>query len=429
MQSRIGSTVLRAGFAIFAAVLFVTTARGTDHQTVLYNFGNDMDGVGPSGGLITDSVGNFYGVTAQGGYTSCLFGCGTAFELSPTPGGGWTETVLHNFGGGNDGILPVGGLVMDRRGNLFGVTTQGGIQGDGTIFELSPDGMGGWTETVLYSFRTNSDEAFPSGGLTMDAEGNLYGTAESGGSFGAGTVFELSPSSGGTWTETTLHSFASGDDGASPIGGLIMDSSGNLYGTTYGGGPGGVFCQGDGCGTVFELSPGASGWTETVLDSFNGDDGAAIWAGVVMDRAGNLYGTAYQGGNLSGDNCAPFGCGTVFELSPSGGGWTETTLHTFDGQPDTGYPQTPLILDSAGNLYGTGTGTSFVPATVFELSPRQGGWLESLLSSFNPNNGPTSGVVMDRFGQLYGEAGGGLYGGGIGYRLTPPFIRPASRAH
>jgi uncharacterized repeat protein (TIGR03803 family) len=430
MQVRILSTVLRAGFAIVATVLLVTTAWGTDHQTVLYNFGNDMDGVEPGGGLIMDSAGNLYGVTSEGGFNSCLFGCGTAFELSPKPGGGWTETVLHDFGGGsNDGILPVGGLVMDRRGNLFGVTVQGGLQGDGTVFELSPDGSGDWTETVLYNFGTNS--AFPSGGLTMDAAGNLYGTAEYGGSYGWGTVFELSPSLGGNWSETTLHSFGSGNDGTGPLGSLIMDAAGNLYGTTYAGGEGEGFCRGSGCGTAFEVSPGVSGWTETVLHSFNGEDGTAIWAGLVMDAAGNLYGTALQGGDLTGENCAPFGCGTVFELSLNGGGeWTETTLRSFGGPPDTGYPQAPLILDSAGNLYGTGSGCcSFVPAAVFELSPRQGGWVEALPFIFNPNSGPTSGVILDRFGELYGEAGGGLYGGGIAYKLTPPSIRPGPHAH
>ena len=430
MRASLLSIVLCSGFATCAAVLLVTTAWGSDHQTVLYNFGNDMDGSGTGGGLIMDSGGNIYGVTAQGGFTSCLFGCGTAFELSPKPGGGWTETVLHNFGDGNDGILPVGGLVMDRRGNLFGVTTQGGLQGDGTVFELSPDGSGGWTETVLYSFQTNSNEAFPSGGMTMDTAGNLYGTALYGGSYGWGTVFELSPSSGGNWTETTLHSFGSGNDGASPLGGLIMDAAGNIYGTTYEGGDRSVFC-GVGCGTAFELSPGVSGWTETVLHSFNGEDGSGLWAGLVMDAAGNLYGPAPQGGDLTGQNCAPFGCGTVYELSPDGGGgWTETTLHIFSGQPpDTGGPLVPLILDNAGNLYGAGEGDSVIPAVVFELSPRHGSWPETLLFTFTQENGPTSGLFMDRFGELYGEASGGLYSGGIAYKLTPASIRAASHAH
>ncbi len=428
MQVRILSMVLRAGFAIFAAGLFVTTAWGTDHQTVLYNF-NGTDGAGAAGGLIMDSAGNLYGVTNQGGTNgNCFSGCGTVFELSRNPRGSWSESVLYDFEGGNDGIYPVGNLFMDVAGNLYGVTSQGGTHGVGIVFELSANGSGGWTETVLYSLGTNSDESSPTGGLIMDAAGNLYGTASYGGSYGWGTVFKLSPSSGG-WTETTLYSFSGGDDGLGPNGNLVMDAAGNLYGTTFNGGQGGGFCQGSGCGTVFQVSPGVSGWTETVLHSFNADEGYGPSAGLVMDAAGNLYGTAYQGGNLTGENCAPFGCGTVFEVSPNGGGWTETTLHAFGGQPDTGYPLARLLLDSAGNLYGTGTRATLVPPAVFELSPRQGGWLESLPFSFNPNDGPTSGVILDRLGELYGEAGGGVYGAGVAYELTSPSIRPASRAH
>jgi uncharacterized repeat protein (TIGR03803 family) len=162
-----------------------------------------------------------------------------------------------------------------------------------------------------------------------------------------------------------------------------------------------------------------------MLHSFNSGDGSTLWAGLVMDAAGNLYGTALQGGDLTGQNCAPFGCGTVFELSPNGGGWMETTLHTFGGQPDTGYPQAPLILDSTGNLYGTGSGSVSAPAAVFELLSRPDGWTETLLFAFNQESSPGSGLLMNHFGELYGEASGGLYSGGIAYKLTPPFIRPA----
>jgi len=440
MQARMLSPFLRAVFAMLAAVPFATGAWAADHQSILNNFGNGTDGVAPSGGLIRDSAGNFYGVTTMGGIGgggNCYFGCGTIFELSPAPGGGWTETVLYLFDG-SEGIYPAGSLIMDGAGNLYGATSyDGGPYDGGTIFELSPS-PAGWTETVLHTFGDNgngfdpNDGRTPNGSLVMDAAGNLYGATADGGTHGYGTVFEVSPSQGGGWTETVLYSFGNVPDGDGPLGSVIMDSAGNLYGTTYQGGQGGGFCQGSGCGTVFELSPVAGGgWTETILHSFQANDGFGLRASLVMDGEGNLYGTAYQGGNLS--VCAPFGCGTAFELSPvAGGGWTETTLYSFNGQPDAGYPLTPLILDAAGNLYGTtqagGNGNA---GTVFKLSPAQGGWREALPYSFTRDSGqgPSSPLFLDRFGNLYGEGGGGTYDGGIVYELTPPSIRlgPATR--
>jgi uncharacterized repeat protein (TIGR03803 family) len=248
-----------------------------------------------------------------------------------------------------------------------------------------------------------------------------------GGTYGDGMVFELSPGEGGAWTETVLHSFGNGSDGQAPESGVIMDAAGNLYGTTV---QGGTNCSQSGCGTVYELSPSEDGsWIETVLHSFDGNDGLQPWASLILDAAGNLYGTTSQGGAY----CAPFGCGTVFELSPSeGGGWTETVLHSFNNDGHDGEdPVAPLILDPAGNLYGTTTyGGTGLYGTVFELSHRAGGWIETVLCNFGDDNGVIfGGVVMDRAGDLYGNTeGGGLYGYGTAFELTPPAIRPSHTA-
>ena len=414
--------LLRAVLAILATALLLTSA-WADHQTVLHSFGNGSDGMGPIGGLLMDAAGNLYGVTYGGGIYQCYGGgCGTVFELSRVPGGRWTETVLYNFANTNDGGGPDAGLIMDAAGNLYGVTAYGGLNGDlGTVFELSPGAGGTWTETVLYSFSGN-DGRDPAGSLIMDAAGNLYGLTDDGGAYGEGIAFELSPSGGGGWTETVLHSFGNGSDAAYPAGSLIMDAAGNLYGATM---QGGSYCPGYGCGTVFELSPAqGGGWTETVLYSFNGSDGFQPRAGLVMDATGNLYGTTVQGGPY----CF-FGCGTVFELSPSvGGGWTEMTLYNFQNPPDAEGPDTVLILDSAGNLYGTASlAGNYGYGAVFEVSPRQGSWTETQLYSFgrDADGGGSGGVIMDRFGDLYGEGGGGIYYGGTAYELTPPATRPA----
>jgi uncharacterized repeat protein (TIGR03803 family) len=227
-----------------------------------------------------------------------------------------------------------------------------------------------------------------------------------------------------------LHEFGNGSDGTDPNGGLVIDAVGNVYGTTEGGGI--YTCNGfvNSCGAVFELSPSGSGWTETVLYSFNGTDGYQPRAGLVMDAAGNLYGIAFQGGNVTGQNCAPFGCGSMFEMSPNaGGGWTESALYNFNNQPDGALPAATLILDPVGNLYGTTSlGGSGGEGTVFEVSPRGGEWNETVLLSFDGVNGglPATGVIRDRLGNLYGTTGlGGLYYAGQVFELTSPTIRLA----
>ena len=257
----------------------------------------------------------------------------------------WNEKVLHSFNdNGQDGGTPEAGLIFDAAGNLYGTTLGGGTYGGGTVFELTPTAGGGWTEKVLYSFCSQpncTDGAGPLAGLILDAAGNLYGTTSQGGDYQCpsgtytycGTVFELKPIAGGGWTEQVLHSFdGSGTDGTYPSAGLIFDAAGNLYGTTQ---VGGYY----GGGTVFELTPTAGGaWTENVLFSFDGTGGAVPFAGLIFDGAGNLYGTTYEGGTYSN--------GTVFELTPTaGGGWTEQVLHGFGNGTDGYYPHAGLIFD------------------------------------------------------------------------------------
>ena len=288
---------LSTTLAICAVTVLVTSTWAATNEKVLHSFnGNGADGYQPEASLIFDAVGNLYGTTYWGG----TYGFGTVFELTPSGGGGWTETVLHSFQpNGTDGNYPIAGLIFDAAGNLYGTTSAGGTYGFGTVFELTPEEGGGWTETVLLNFN-GTDGSYPHAGLAFDAAGNLYGTTGYDGTYHYGTVFELTPTAGGGWTETVLHSFGNGTDGASPFAGLIFDAAGNLYGTTSAGGTYGT-------GTVFELTGGR----EQVLYSFKsryGADGATPYAGLIFDAAGNLYGTTYWGGN--------YGDGTVFELTP-----------------------------------------------------------------------------------------------------------------
>ncbi len=244
---------------------------GSWAESVLYSFQGGIDGAGPGAGLTPDAAGNMYGTTTAGGGasgTDCqVDGCGTVYELSPNSDGSWSEKVLYSFQGGSDGAFPIGSLVSDRKGNLFGVTLSGGSTpcyfgtGCGTVFELQR-GPSGWTKSTIYQFVGGTDGMSPQCSLTLDATGNLYGTTEYGGGFvlifGYGTVFELSPASGGSWTESVLYRFTGEADGGIPEGGVVLDSAGNLYGTSTAGGTSGV--QGNGGGTVFKLTNGS--WTE-----------------------------------------------------------------------------------------------------------------------------------------------------------------------
>jgi uncharacterized repeat protein (TIGR03803 family) len=437
MRSNKTSIGLTAVSAVITLALLLSGSHAAAQEKVLHSFGlNGKYGSGPSGSLIFDASGNLYGTTYAGG----VYNYGTVFELTPTADGRWTEKVLHSFNNnGKDGYNPAASLIFDALGNLYGTTTNGGPNTSsygigGTVFELSPKSGGGWTEKLLHNFGKPSDGADPQGVLTFDTAGNLYGTAYTGGFYGYGAVFELTPTTAGGWTEALLHSFgATATDGYWPYAGLIFDAAGNLYGTTVGGGS-------YAAGTVFQLSPTAGGgWTEDILYTFNdnGKDGYNPSANLVFDVAGNLYSTSNLGG--TGRCTVSFGsvigCGAVFELRPAaGGGWTETLLHSFAGNgiigdggdsKDGWVPYAGLIFDGSGNLWSTAAyGGTHGGGTVFELIPATGGaWMEKVLHNFgNGTDGanPEASLISDSAGNLYGTTyAGGSGGGGTVFEVIP----------
>jgi uncharacterized repeat protein (TIGR03803 family) len=412
-----------------------SASQGTTETTekLLRTFASGKGGGSPFGKLIFDSAGNLYGTTLAGGgfNTECPNGwCGAAFELTPTSGGRWKETVLHDFTFGKDGTEPLAGLIFDSAGNLYGTTYSGG-RGNcsgrcGVVFELTPTSGGKWQETVLYAFSGGAYGASPTGGLIFDAAGNLYGTTGSGGNRGFGVIFELMPISKGKWKEKVLYAFTGGKDGGQPGASLIFDAAGNLYGTASNGGGGS--CEG-GCGVVFNLVLGDGKWREKVLHEFTGlNDGGYPNSALIFDPAGNLYGTTNMGGNRG--DCQGFGCGVVFRLTPmSNGRWKATVLHTFSGGNDGAAPGTDLTFDAAGNLYGTaydgGIGNcAYGCGLAFKLTLTPNGkWKETVLHSFtggNDGGNPASGLILDAKGNLYGSAyDGGADGWGVVFELTP----------
>ncbi len=332
-------------------------AEGRFKYRVLYVFQGDGDGANPEGHLTFDAAGNLYGTTRGGGTGSCSGAlCGTVFELSPTVSGYWKETVLYSFSNAS-GYLPTSGVIFDSAGNLFGTALAGGSPPDpllvGVVFQLTPSGTG-WTESIIHTFTDAPDGAYP-WGLKPDGDGNFWGVTDYGGnatacSFGCGTVYEITPTTFGGWNYSLIYNFQGGLDGIAPVGDLIFDVAGNIYGTTSQGGR--SPCATYTCGTVFELTKSSAGsWTEQVLYHFQGaPDASYPLSGLVLNETGNLYGTTYYGGVGA---CG--GCGTVFELSPSsGGGWTETILHSFDPTAfDGAHPFAALIFGPEGRLYGT----------------------------------------------------------------------------
>jgi uncharacterized repeat protein (TIGR03803 family) len=335
-----------------------------------------------------------------------------------------TEDVLYSFPGGVSGSNPYAGLTLDSDGNLYGTTGGGGNSancdlgsGCGTVFELAAST---WTQTVLYSFQgaTKNDGSGPQAGLIFDKTGALYGTTASGGAYGYGTVFKLAPPTtpDGTWTETVLHSFKGGTDGTNPASALIFDSSGSLYGTTATGGASSF-------GVAFKLTPPTTGtaWTEKILYTFTGlADGGKPYSALVFKGA-NLYGTTLDGGASSQ--------GAVFELvaPPKGGTWTEKVLYSFTGGTDGGKPYAALILDMFGNLYSTtGLGGKSGYGTVFKLTEPKTGtttWTESVLFSFSGGASGSyarTGLVFDTAGNLYGVTGVGTTNSGVVFELKVP---------
>jgi uncharacterized repeat protein (TIGR03803 family) len=413
---------------IFGLLNAASPVFASSKEKVLYSFcslSNCADGNTPESNLIFDAAGNLYGTTFDGG----AYGLGSVFQLAPGSDGEWTEKVLYSFCSATncaDGTNPEG-LVFGKDGKLYGIAQTGGGYGFGAVFQLARGKGGAWSQKVLYNFNASgTDGYYPYTGLVVDAAGSLYGVTEWGGVYGDGTVFQLTEGPKGKWREKTLHSFnQNGKDGYAPFSGLIFDPAGNLYGTTTIGGSSGTGCGGNGCGIVFQLTPGAKGkWTEKLLHSFsdNGKDGYDPWAGVVRDAAGNLYGTTSAGGASS--------CGTVFKLVPGAGNkWTEKVLHSFEKDPTDGcVPLAGLVIDADGNLYGTTFyGGAFSDGTIFELRPGTNSkWTERVVHDFNwsvyvkDGTFPGAGLTLDTKGNLYGttENGGNLNYGTV-FELTP----------
>ena len=396
------------------AFTFVNTAVAQGHYKILYTFGSAPGAVYPHGALVRDGVGNLYGTSNSGGSEPCTYGtgCGTVFRLAPQSDGSWSETVLYSFLGGDDGYYPVAGLVMDATGTLYGTTEFGGISDCGIIFKLTPNVDGSWTKTTIYRF-SGADGALPMASMIFDGAGNLYGTTAIGGPNACATVFKLSPNSDGSWSQSLLHAFAlyegcdlesavafdasgnlygaaltagplddyygavfqltpnsdgswsmtliyrfkDGKDGANP-GPVVVDATGTLYGTASG-------WNDYGLGTVYKLKPNSDGtWTQTVLHTFTGYLDGGTPGGLIFDSHGYLYGTTIYGG-ASGD------AGTVFRMKPNTDGtWTGRSLHQFGTGLKDGANPNSLISDPSGNFYGTTPfGGSGATGILFELIP------------------------------------------------------------
>jgi len=380
-----GGTSTCSGDGPSGAVFQLTRGSdGTWTETVLHLF-TGSDGSFPNGALVADRAGNLYGTTVYGGPNGCSgLGCGVAFELERGSGGEWTYKILHLFFQKvGDGLQPYAGMIFDSKGNLYGTTSGGGNTsacegGCGVVFELSPDGKGNWTETVLHSF-VGSDGDGPKAPLTLDAAGSLYGTTQFGGAQGTGAVFGLTRGRGGKWTEQVLYSFGNSDtkDGYQPVSGVVFDGAGNLYGTTQFGGMVGQ----QGSGTAFRLRLAGDGkWDETILHRFNEAKfgGGYVSSGLVLNKSGDLYGTANWGGKYDCPLGGGSGCGVVFELIPHADGkWTESVLHSFGQGNDGIFPGGGLAFDSSGDLFGvTGLGGDtgstcgqYGCGVVFEVMP------------------------------------------------------------
>jgi uncharacterized repeat protein (TIGR03803 family) len=408
------SAMLVIAASLMAALVFSPTWASAQ-ETILVNY-NGRNGNGPAVTLAVGKDGNLFGTTNAGGVdtSGCNgVGCGTAFELVNNAGI-YTYKIIHSFGNGPDGQIPNAQLIADSQGNLYGDAYQGGTNGFGTVYALHRNSSGRWTEETIYNFTGGADGGNPQATLAFDAAGNLYGTASGGGVVssncivipGCGTVFELTPGANGQWTETTLYQFQGTPDGWFPLAGLVVAANGVLYGTTDGGGV-------NNNGTVYALKQVNGVWTEKILHAFNidGTDGAFPVVGLTADKAGNLYGPAINGGStLSG--CNGLGCGVIFELvAPN---WTEKILYSFTGGNDGAAPATNLIFDGSGNLFSTaanggssGTGCGGVGCgVVFKLKPNgSGGWGEGVLHNFGLG---TDGSIP--FGGVLLGADGNLYG-------------------
>jgi uncharacterized repeat protein (TIGR03803 family) len=385
-------------YGMGCGVLYKITPTG--QATILHAFTGGTDGSQPFGTPTLDSKGNLYGTTEYGGNLSNCYGsgCGVVYEL----GTSGRLRILYSFTGGADGSWPLGGVIVDKTGDIYGTTTFGGPNFAGAVFKVDAAGA----EKTLYTFTGGTDGANPRPGVTADGAGNVYGTTENGGASGAGVVFQVTNSG-----ETVLHNFTGGPDGGYPYAGVVLDASGNLYGTTTYGGTSQVSGTGftgySGYGAVYKLE--ISTQQETQLYAFpGGGDGVVPYAGLTADGDGNLYGTTEEGGAAN--------TGTVYKVDPAG---QETVLYSFTGGADGGYPYGGVILDSDGNLYGTtylgGTAGFGVVYKVDALGRET--VLHNFVGDSVDGSSPMAGVIRDSKGNLYGTTTHGGAGYGVIYKL------------
>jgi len=425
VQSGVFATSTKLTIVLFLMVafkpLFVSAqAQASRSFKVIHNFTGGKDGGYPYAGLVIDRAGNLYGTANLGGDLAAQCppvnqGCGTLFELVRSKAG-YSFRVLYAFRGGSDGQGPYGRVSIGPGGKLYGTTVGGGNQacpgGCGTVFRVSPPenciGRCPSDESVLYRFRGGNDAYYPTGDLAFDPMGNIYGTTYLGAN--AGTVYQLTPANG-KWTESVLYNFTGQNGtGGNPYSGVVLDSSGNLYGTTLSGGI-------NLAGTVFELSPAGSGWQESTLFDFHSKkNGVSPQGGLMLATSGALIGVTEADGSRDG--------GTVYKLDRSGSGWKLTTLYGLSGVGGDCGPWAKVIQDAAGNLYGTTQG--YVPAgdygMVFQLTHTSTGWKEIVLHRFSGGDGevPYSTLVFDSSGKLYGTTNlGGAHGYGVVFEIAP----------
>jgi uncharacterized repeat protein (TIGR03803 family) len=408
----------KALVVLAVTLILAASAWAAATESVVYNFCSQsscVDGGSPYGTLVADKAGNLYGTTYNGGAD----GYGEVFELKSSSGS-WTESVLYSFTGSNnnDGEYPWGGLVFDTAGNLYGTTLYGGAANEGTVFELT-NSNGTWKETVLHTFDdiSGSDGYYPYCTPVFDSSGNLYGTTQYGGKVGGGTVFELKASKG-KYTYHVIHGFTNSSSTAYyPEAGLVVGKNGDLYGTTYYGGT--VW----NVGAVYQLREVSGVWLAATIYNFLGDSlGEYPASDLAVDADGNLYGTAYQGGN--------YNLGGVYELTEGkNNSWTAKIIYSFKGYAlkDGAYPYyAGVSLDSEGNVYGTtyqggsSEGNNLNYGTVYELA--KGTFKESVLWSFGTSGDgyyPYHGLIVVG-GKLYGTTNsGGQHGYGVVFEVTP----------
>jgi len=348
-----GTTVLGGRFGS-GTVFKLAPVAGSWVHSVVYSFTSGADGAEPYKGVTVDAAGNLYGTAVAGGSGSCEGGCGVAYKLTNS-GGVWTQTVLHAFSGGSDGSGPGSRLTIDGKGDVYGMAPIGGAYGAGTIYQLHQARNGSWRFRVIHDFTGGVDGSNGSAGQMISRGGHLYGAATTGGAYGSGTVFQLTPTPAGKWDFQVIYSFQGQPDAGFPYGGLLFDSAGNLYGTTY-------YDGANDLGSVYQLTPSVSGeWTEKVIYSFkSAGDGNSSISNLVLDAAGNLYGTTSEGG---------YGSGTIFGLT-HGRGWIESLQHLFSGPPDGAFPYAGMVPGLAGEFYGaTVHGGAGDDGAIYKFTP------------------------------------------------------------